>query len=422
MAESGDIIPESIRRQLLKECSVGVSTIMRSESDLSLNDLIGALCGGISSLGDYDNLCIKHSILLGVLDALNACLPKGNDMLHKTTLMQCLGGAKNILSENYDATALLPAPSDKYMMRYANDFFALQLSRWADYIVHDRAKDGEEKEGNRVLDKTKYLFITWDLRDLDRWEEYLTDKIGVMLKPIAKKSLITDKGVSPILIHRLIFLRWNQFKRSKDLQNRFFNEIWFPYFQPWTAVPNNYFISFLDLDVLDIEDIFDDKDIKEELKELYDLAFFSFDDKIKKAAIDIVLPNKAKVRDAINEYSVLQYSKRPNCEVMNKKSYFMLYLLAALDQSDDSHNEIRKRYDQTIAVLRTLMPFWDLIDKSDEIKRVSRVWVGDGDDEKHQHICEYLSETIDESCLDKKYRQIVENGIEFNKLNMFLGQ
>ena len=134
-------------------------------------------------------------------------------------------------------TWLMAAPCDVKLGYYRHEFQQLQLNRWVQYIR------GIGSEISGILKDTKYIFITWDLSNLesDDWNDKSIEQVGNMLTPLGEQ---TQKG---LIVHRIIFVNLINLMSSFETRKKLFKKIWYIYFYQYCKNGNkNYRISFID--------------------------------------------------------------------------------------------------------------------------------------------------------------------------------
>lgn len=425
------IIPEIFSKALASKSIDNFIYINgKMPQELSLNDVTKLLSDPLHTMqlldGECDKHileCDKHILLQNIIDTMQACFPKAMDSFHKKSIVQCIEGLKNLCAANYHASSLLPPPSDLYMSMFADQFLALQLANWAEYLINPASADVDPCDKELpVIDKTQYLFITWDLRDLAKWEDFHLDKLGIMLEPLAEQTVKQDNTQeSKMLIHRLVFLRKSQLDINNPLCDKFFNEIWFRYFQPWTYLPNEYYLYFINVD--EVEKNLKNGKFENDLLKLMDLALFSFDPAIRLAANKFVLPSRVSANDAHTEYSVVQFSNQPDCKWASKKDYFMMYLLQA-ETADaigyiSAKNEIAQRRLETIEVFEKLKLKLKKYGLNNTIKTCSIEWLAKCNKTKLSQLANMLKITLKTKTeADLALKKLCMDGIKFETLEI----
>lgn len=235
-------------------------------------------------------------VIESVLDELSTLLPQAKCRTHQTRISQSFLGFKRFLRYNLDQAWLQPPMSDDIVQQneHVDNFLKSELLEWTWCVVGNKAGI------QGLIEDTRYLFITWDLRNLRDWRKPVVESLGELLTSL---GIRTGKG--DLLVHRVIVVRWNELLANADLQREFLDEIWAPYFEPYVGVGNEcYKIKIIDFDSLT-------KLLAnhQQQQDFLDVALFSFSLNIKKVASSRVLPSPDEANDS-NEYAALQFSYR----------------------------------------------------------------------------------------------------------------
>ncbi len=236
----------------------------------------------------------RYELACSLLEHVRNLVPDSghNDSTQLSFNMRsCLGGMQNMILHNFLDTWLMAAPCDVKLGHYRHEFQQLQLNRWAHYIR------GTGAEISGILKDTKYLFITWDLSNLEsnEWNDRAIEQVGNMLMPLGEQ---TRKGLT---IHRIIFVNLKSLEDNILTRRKFFLDIWNKYFYPFCAVGNkNYCVSFIDKNAY-ITALGMNKSRR------LDVALFSKSDDVLKKVNDEVIP----IADELcYGYDAAQYTAR----------------------------------------------------------------------------------------------------------------
>lgn len=257
----------------------------------SLKVVISKLLGLAS---DYDYQA-KFEIAFSLVEnALNLLPNPGNN--GSTEIMfnmkSCLGGMRNMLLHNFLDTWLMAAPCDVKLGHYRHEFQQLQLNRWVQYVR------GTGPEISGLLKDVKYIFITWDLSNLESqdWDEQAIKQVGEMLLPLGHQTL---RG---LIVHRIIFVDLKSLKSSILTQRKLFLNIWYRYLHNFCAENNkNYCVSFIDKGAF-VKMLGMDKTRR------LDIALFSKSDEVLKKVNEEVIPTTDE--EVCLGYDAAQYTAR----------------------------------------------------------------------------------------------------------------
>jgi len=232
-----------------------------------------------------------------LINDLRKMMPEPKCDLHSLRIGQSFESFTKLIENNAECAWLLPPPSNGILCRpeLGQNYFGSQLIEWSCLLARKVSDD------DTILEKTKYLFITWDLSNISGWNPILLGDLKEMLIELGNKTINPDG----LHVHRVIIVNWDEISPDGTYQDCF-KKIWEAFFERYVGNDKpNYKISFINSSAVSNIPNKRYDDIK---KAFFDIALFSFCSNVRDRAFNGMILPAPQSQDTFKEYAALQYS------------------------------------------------------------------------------------------------------------------
>jgi len=329
----------------------------------------------------------RKSTILKLLDVARAFMPSARCSEHDLKIKEAFESIGIMVKENFECAWLLPPFSRKMMLdpahKHLDDYLNLELREWSGVVTGEGTPEQKERSDTALVNRARYLFITWDLTDLPYWCDMGKRGPLANLTPMLERLSKRSEGPEPkLFIDRIVVVK----SVCDVISNR---DDFVRICQKIGAAPSShphYKIRFICMAHL----LAAAEAVRVPPDEFLDVAFFSF----AGSAIGTflgeaprpVLPSPAEAGTTIfgTEYAAVQFSRR----LEYNKRLLMLYLALGTTANGGGKQAMhgRRRGDQLIRAKRErVRKILDRLPKEEE-ERLRQ--------ESHHTFHELLRETV----------------------------